>query len=98
MQLLAQNRCPVPLFCCRAEFEREKDFMARNAADLKGIVRLNIGGERTVEVLRETADPHSMLAAMFSGRHQVCIRFPFALARACEQRVHYLLRFTGGPY
>ncbi|GKB52739.1 FH protein interacting protein FIP2 isoform X2 [Tanacetum coccineum] len=38
------------------------------------IVRLNIGGEKfctTVDTLTQR-EPHSMLAAMFSGRHTVC--------------------------
>ncbi|GJS51634.1 FH protein interacting protein FIP2, partial [Tanacetum coccineum] len=46
----------------------------RRKDESSSIVRLNIGGEKfctTVDTLTQR-EPHSMLAAMFSGRHTVC--------------------------
>ena len=75
----------------RAAFEREKEFVARYHGELSDIVRLNIGGERTVEVPRQTlvSDPDSMLAAMFSGRHKVPLYARFC-PRVLSRTFHVL--------
>ncbi|PWA44977.1 BTB/POZ fold [Artemisia annua] len=48
--------------------------MTMYSDESSSIVRLNIGGKKfctTVDTLTQR-EPHSMLAAMFSGRHTVC--------------------------
>lgn len=57
----------------RDEFEREAALVADHNARLRDTVELSIGGERLFTVARNTLTQFdgSMLAAMFSGRHQL---------------------------
>ena len=56
----------------RAKWEREAAFVADQNAQSSDLVQLNIGGERLLTVPRSTLTlEDNMLAAMFSGRHQL---------------------------
>lgn len=56
----------------RKELEAMKATIEKNLKKFKGRVKLNVGGDKFETTLSTlTAQPDSMLAAMFSGRHKV---------------------------